>query len=111
MPGLASDPRRSTHIRHGLTPAAVDAMARRQGGLCILCQGPLPDPAIIDHDHQLAVLHGHDAAVGCPRCVRGLTCSRCNTLLGMAHDDDELLMRAALYLTAARDAHRRMYGR
>lgn len=91
----------SQHQTHRLPPGAVEAMERRQGGLCLICRRPIP-PHVVDHDHALARLHGHDESHGCPLCVRGLLCPSCNTLLGNARDDPAVLRRAAAYVEAAR---------
>lgn len=53
---------------------------QHQGGRCPIClqaTGKTKRLAI-DHDHQLALEHGHDPKRGCRRCIRGLLCGRCN---------------------------------
>lgn len=89
---------------HRLPPGAVEGMLARQDGRCLICRRDL-DRYVVDHDHTLARLHGHDEAHGCPRCVRALLCPRCNGLLGAAGDDPETLERAAAYVRTARRAH------
>lgn len=70
--------------RQGLLPHEQDAVLAVQGGRCPLCLRPFTDatPYVVDHDHDLAATHGHNPGVGCRRCVRGLICQSCNTLLG-----------------------------
>ena len=36
----------------------------------------------VDHDHTLALEHGHDPKVGCIACVRALLCGPCNQTIG-----------------------------
>jgi hypothetical protein len=105
LPRAKADPGR----HHRLPPGTVEAMLRRQGGRCLICGraiGPGKLPFVVEHDHLLAARDGHDPAHGCPRCVRSLACGRCNSLLGAAGDDPELLRRAAAYVEAAREKHR-----
>lgn len=101
-------PRRTSrqHETHRLPPGTVEAMVARQGGMCLICGGPLGEGYVVDHDHELARRDGHDDRHGCPRCVRGLLDARCNGLLGFALDNPELLERAAAYVRLAREAHR-----
>ncbi len=79
-------------------------MLREQDGRCALCRtwefGP--NGPVIDHDHDLARQHGHSVHIGCARCVRAGLCSSCNTLLGAAKDDPDLLREAARFLDAWR---------
>lgn len=83
--------------RHGLTEAQVLARFRDQGGACFVCRRPMQDPQV-DHDHRLAVVHGHAADVGCSRCFRALLCNRCNSILGFADDSTVVLLAAVDYL-------------
>lgn len=51
-----------------------------QGGRCALCRlatGAARRLAV-DHDHELAKTHDHPVDEGCPLCIRGLLCKRCN---------------------------------
>lgn len=55
-----------------------------QGGKCFGCgyaTGKTKRLAV-DHDHDLAVEHGHPADQGCPKCVRALLCGPCNQTIG-----------------------------
>lgn len=78
----------------------IEAMRFRQRDRCAICLAQLPLVPAVDHDHRLAVLHGHRETTGCPRCVRGLLCPQCNLILGYAVDRPEILDRAAAYLRA-----------
>jgi len=84
--------------RHGMTPAEKAAIVEAQGG-CALCgtQRPGPKGWVVDHDHTCC-----GPVRSCEKCRRGVLCLNCNTALGMARDDPELLRRMADYL----DSHR-----
>ena len=75
--------------KYGLTPDAFAAMVEGQGRRCAACRapfGPLPglEPCI-DHDHATGA-------------VRGILCRLCNTTLGHAHDNPEILRGLIRYL-------------
>jgi len=91
--------------RHGLTAAIIEGMRRRQQGRCLICLEPLPPVPAVDHDHAMAEAHGHDRYRGCPRCVRGLLCTACNSMIGFARDDPDRLQAAITYLRAWRARH------
>jgi hypothetical protein len=80
----------------------VEALRQRQQGLCALCRRPLGLRFAVDHDHQLAVMHGHRAERGCASCIRGLTCHDCNGWLRGFRDDPTFLLRAAKYAASRR---------
>lgn len=66
----------------------------KQGGVCVLCEKPLPDDRSkmhMDHDHSCC-----PGIKSCPFCRRGLVHDRCNKLLGMAKDDPDLIMTIAV---------------
>ncbi len=64
-----------------------------QGGKCAICRAK-PRTVRLAIDHR----HGHCKS-GCPACIRGLLCSRCNSeLLGAAHDSLNILRNAVAYL-------------
>ena len=72
-----------------------DALLALQGGRCAIC-GALPKTRRlhVDHDHDK-----ERAGVPLPETVRGLLCIRCNhDLLGAAHDDPAIVLRAYHYL-------------
>lgn len=80
-----SHKRRYQHIksRYGLSPEEYDAMCEIQDGKCAICQRSRP--LTIDHNHKT------DA-------VRGLLCYSCNSFIGMAQDNIEILQKAIEYL-------------
>lgn len=79
-------------IRYGIEEHEYQAMLEAQGGVCAICKQPesLVSKGVtcrlqVDHDHKTDV-------------VRGLLCRRCNTILGQADDDPEVLRLAMEYL-------------
>jgi hypothetical protein len=73
-------------LSHGLTQADFDVLLAAQGGGCGICGGqPGKKGWQIDHDHDR--VH-----------VRGILCSPCNVMLGMAHDNPTTLLAGVAYL-------------
>lgn len=88
---------------YGLTFEQYDALFECQHGRCAVCTLPLvrqTDRARpftkhvvnavgrVDHDHET-------------NAVRGLLCGKCNTLLGNARDNEQILLNAIGYLRAS----------
>ena len=71
----------------GLTFQEYEDLLEAQNGLCAICKEKCLS------GRRLAVDHDHVTGK-----VRGLLCLNCNTLLGKAHDDIDLLKRAVEYL-------------
>jgi hypothetical protein len=85
--------------RYSMTDGEWDSLFIAQCGCCYLCGDPLPeDPAFVatDHDHSCC-----PGSRSCGRCVRGLACVPCNTLIARANDDPERLLRIAVNLERA----------
>lgn len=82
-----------------LTPELYWAIYEAQGCKCFICRKSTGKARrlAVDHDHLLALEHGHDPKKGCRRCIRALLCKRCNTLVGWL--DVEALKRAIILLT------------
>lgn len=72
--------------RYGITLQEYLAVLKAQGGGCAVCKRP-PDKM------RLHVDHCHST-----RRVRGILCFNCNTLIGKAGDNPEVLRAAAAYL-------------
>jgi len=85
------------HIRntYGITPEQYWAIYEAQGGRCALCRKATgkSKALAVDHDHSCC-----DGQKSCGRCVRSLTCSKCNKMLGHMRDDPEFAERVLLYL-------------
>ncbi len=74
--------------RYGVTPEAFAEMAADG------CPGcGRADRLSLDHDH--ACCPGGRA---CPKCVRGVLCSNCNSALGLVADDRQVLLNLVAYL-------------
>ena len=92
---------------HGLTPAQKQQMLDAQDGRCYLCGDELAyDQAVIDHDHTCCTPTRTRKTASCAWCRRGLACDLCNTIIGMAGDDPERLIRIARSLAAVLPAVR-----
>jgi hypothetical protein len=75
---------------YGLEPHQYDRMFAEQEGYCKVCGEHKGESLVVDHCHATGI-------------VRGLLCSKCNVLLGMAKDDPAILRGAITYLTSATD--------
>lgn len=80
---------------YGLARATFHGLLWAQGNACAICSTRTPksrttnpDGWHVDHNHQTGV-------------VRGILCSKCNTLLGHADDLPQRLESAAMYLRRA----------
>lgn len=63
--------------------------------LCDICKRPQQGNCRLAQDHR----HGCcPPRTACDKCRRGRLCTNCNTLLGSAHDNPEILQNAILYL-------------
>jgi hypothetical protein len=88
---MRADPARQERARWrrrrrlGVDPQTYEAMWRRQGGRCAICDESAG--LVVDHDHWTGA-------------VRGLLCS-CNLALGCFDDKPERLAGAARYLRDA----------
>lgn len=80
--------RYSLRTVYGIEPHEYEAMLAEQDGKCAMKS--CPNRAIhIDHDHKTGK-------------VRGILCRQCNSVLGMAADNLDILRDAVLYLEEAR---------
>lgn len=71
---------------HNITIDEYDVMFEQQDGVCAICGLPqLMKRLSIDHNHQTGY-------------TRGLLCVKCNSFIGLACDDIELLRVAIEYL-------------
>lgn len=67
----------------GLTPEEIEAIRRKQGNVCAICEAP--EPTDLDHCHTTGQ-------------VRWLLCKHCNRGLGAFRDSPALLRNAAALL-------------
>lgn len=90
--------RRSVEKLHRLPIGTWDALYEAQEGKCALCgrSEATYRQLVVDHDHSC-----HPGGGGCPKCVRGLLCQRCNIRMNGV-DDDAWLRRALIYRDISR---------
>ena len=73
-------------VRYGITLEDYNKLLTEQGNVCYICKTTPNSLALsVDHNH----ITGN---------IRGLLCSNCNTLLGLAKDDVNILKAAIDYL-------------
>ena len=70
--------------KYGITVDEYHIMYNKQSGCCFICG---------EHHALLCVDHCHSTST-----IRGLLCYRCNVMLGLAHDDIDLLYKVISYL-------------
>jgi hypothetical protein len=70
---------------YGISKEEFEALLITQDNGCAICRVAFLKTPHVDHDHDSGV-------------VRGLLCSRCNTMLGHARDSIEILKAAIEYL-------------
>jgi hypothetical protein len=75
---------------YGITQEIAERTLAAQDGLCAICQRRIDaeNPPKIDHCHATGRF-------------RGILCQRCNTGIGLFHDNLEWLDRAITYLTVS----------
>jgi len=80
--------------KHGVTREQKAAIAAAQGG-CAICSAPSPGAKgwVVDHDRGCC-----PGDASCSKCRRGVLCQWCNSALGYAKDNPEVLRRMADYL-------------
>lgn len=84
--------------RYGITIEQFDEILAAQGGVCAICsKKETALHHITGEARHLAVDHCHSGGQ-----VRGLLCTPCNQILGLAGDDPDLLRKAATYLEKSR---------
>lgn len=74
--------------------ANANELRTKQDNSCGICENEfIDDNYVIDHDHSHC-----PGNKGCPVCVRGLLCQSCNLMLGAAKDNENTLIRGAMWL-------------
>lgn len=71
--------------KYGITPEQFNKLYELQLGGCAICKLPSERSLDIDHNHKTNE-------------VRGLLCSRCNTVIGLIKEDENLLIEIIEYL-------------
>lgn len=86
-----STKRRNINLKqnHNITLEKFHEMLDAQSGKCEICQKSFKS----DRGRGIAVDHDHSTGK-----IRGILCIHCNTILGQAFDNKEILKNAMLYL-------------
>ena len=80
--------------KYGISVEQFESLIKNQDNKCLLCLDSFDEvPSAIDHDHQCC-----PGVTSCGNCIRGILCKNCNTILGLAKDNPEVLLRAVAYL-------------
>lgn len=79
-----------------ITRRTYNELLAAQDGKCKICGTEDPGDRLfsVDHDHSCCPKD----RMTCGKCIRGLLCPTCNTMLGMAKDRADVLRAAATYL-------------
>lgn len=90
----ASHERRVKSV-YGIDGSAYHELYEYQGRLCAICQRATgaSKRLAVDHDHKCCAERG-----SCGKCVRGLLCGPCNSLLAHMRDDKAMARRIFAYL-------------
>lgn len=83
---------------YGITLEDLNSMYANQEGCCAICNIPLSLHVGKTKKGKVHVDHCHTTGK-----VRGILCTKCNTLLGMAEDNKHTLQKAILYLDRSQD--------
>lgn len=83
---------------YGISYEDLCTMYTQQNGCCSICSTPISLEAGRTKKGKAHVDHCHATGK-----VRGLLCTKCNTLLGMAEDSIDILKAAILYLDRSQD--------
>ena len=81
--------------KYGMTMDDYMDMEEKQNKVCKICGKPekYKKRLSVDHDHACC-----PGPTSCGKCIRGLLCSSCNTVLGQVNDDKVLLQKMIDYL-------------
>ncbi len=83
--------------RFGVTAEDMERLLSAQNKTCAICGKPISEKtAHVDHDHVTGE-------------IRGLLCGKCNPALGLFGDNEETILRAAIYLESYRKKRKAQY--
>ena len=81
-------------FKYGVSPEEFLRTWETQEGKCAICKDVLPDLLTYENRRRgYAIDHNHETGE-----FRGILCTECNTLLGMASDNPDILQEAINYL-------------
>lgn len=83
--------------RFNMSLAEYEHLLELQGGACAICFCKETKLTKAGDPQALSIDHCHETGM-----IRGLLCSSCNTLLGLAKDSILVLLNAASYVEQAR---------
>jgi hypothetical protein len=93
-PDRTLEHRKARLSNYNITPGDYEVLLAKQGGVCAICfQTNKGKQLAVDHDH--ACCSGEKS---CGKCIRGLLCTRCNSVLGFIEDSLEILLSMVHYL-------------
>lgn len=78
---------------YGITPEEYELLIQHQNGVCKICKQPERRVSVRGSAVRLAIDHDHATGK-----VRALLCSHCNSLLGFAKENPQILQEAIAYL-------------
>lgn len=78
--------------QHRLTEDEFSEMREGQNNRCAICREQ-KEIFVVDHDHECC-----PGRRSCGGCVRGLLCRNCNSMIGFAKDQVDILENAITYL-------------
>lgn len=81
--------------RYGLSLEGYEELLEQQNGGCKICGNLPPTGGRLDVDHSHSCCPGEKS---CGKCIRGLLCRRCNTLIGQVKEDVGILQAMIGYL-------------
>ena len=80
--------------KYGVTEEQLMKTLKEQNNACAICEETLPDLLVYENRRRgYAIDHNHDSGK-----FRGVLCTNCNSLLGMAKDNKSILQAAINYL-------------
>ena len=79
----------------GITIEDYNNLLDQQNNCCAICGGVNEDGKALSIDHDHSCCPGRKS---CGKCVRQILCNSCNSMLGYARDDIEILEAAKKYL-------------
>jgi hypothetical protein len=85
--GNCQEMMRQWHLQHkyGITLDDYNERLSTQNGGCAICKEVVTHTLHVDHDHIT-------------KLIRGLLCNRCNHVLGLVRDNEDILKSMILYL-------------
>jgi hypothetical protein len=84
---------RSVKAMWGITKVEWHWLSERQGNVCAICYEVDNRRLSVDHDHNCC-----GGTRGCKKCIRGLLCSLCNRMIGLAEGREAARARFVDYL-------------